>query len=395
MSRPKAAKAGRGVAVAAVRPRILAALLALLPWAPLRAELQMSTGVNRYSGSDGVSVVSPQMGADMDLDERTKVGLHYTVDAVSGASFNYAQSKTHRDDPRRAVGNCKSCHSGIDAISGASRNYLDTRHDINLSVTRKVGETDIKPAYIRSQENDYLSETLSLGLEQALFTRDTTLSLGLRRMSDQIRPTWNKGDVRELLTHGASLGLTQVLTRSSVLRLGVDLADMQGYLSNPYAYLQVGKLDTLPFAEAQPGQRQRVDLSGRFKQALGWDSSVELAYRWYQDSWDVKAQTMEGVLATGIAGFTLEAGWRHYSQTQAWFFQNFYSAPQAYMSRDLKLAAFSDDLLSLGLRGDLGGGWAAELRYGFLQRQDDLDYRLYFADSAVHAQLGSIGLTYH
>lgn len=381
--------------MAAAERVILAATLLLALAKGLPAELLLNTAVNRYSGSDGVSVVSPQAGGEVDLDERTKLALHYTVDAVAGASFNYASSKTHRGDPRKAVGNCKTCHSGIDAISGASRNYQDTRHDLNISVTRKVGETDLKPAYIRSQENDYLSETLSLGVEQALFGRNTTVSLGLRRMSDQIRPTWNKGQIRELLTHGASLGLTQVLTRFSVLRLGVDLADMQGYLANPYAYLQVGALDTLPFAETHPGQRQRLDLSGRFKQALGWDSSVELAYRWYQDSWDVKAQTLEGQLAKQWGDLTFEAGWRHYSQGAAWFFSNSYATPQAYMSRDLKLAAFSDDLLSVGLRGELGGGWAAELRYGFLQRQDALDYRLYFADSAVQAHLASIGFTYH
>lgn len=370
------------------------ALLMLSAVGLLHADSEVTSQFNYYNDSAGIAVMSPRVQAQADLDERSKLSVGYTIDAVSGASFNYAQSKTHKFDPRRQPGTCKTCHQGVDAISGASRNYRDNRHDLNVSVTRKVGETDLRPAYIRSEENDYLSETLSLGVTQALFSRNSTLSLSVRRMADVIRPTWNKAAVRELSTHGAALGLTQVLSKRTMLRLGVDVADMQGYLANPYAFVQVGALDTLPFAETHPGQRQRIDLSGSLKQSLGWDSALELGYRWYQDSWDVQAQTLDGQLAKTWGAFTLEMGWRHYAQTAAWFYRDRYAAPQAYLSRDLKLAAFTDDLLSLGLRGALGEHWSTELRYGYLRRQDGVDYSLLFADGPVSGHMAVLGFSY-
>ncbi|HXC63170.1 MAG TPA: DUF3570 domain-containing protein, partial [bacterium] len=111
--------------------------------------------------------------------------------------------------------------------------------------------------------------------------------------------------------------------------------------------------------------------------------------------WGVTANTLQGQLDKQWGSFTVDAGWRHYSQTQAWFFQNFYPRARAYMSRDLKLAAFSDDLFSLGLRGSLGGDWDLDLSYSHYLRQDGLDYRLYFSNGPVAADLLSVGFTYH
>lgn len=369
------------------------AIAAMLMAGSSAADPAFKTQFNHYAGSDGIVVSSPYAAGELELDDRTKVALRYTLDAVSGSSFNYSQSKTHLADPARGAGSCKSCHGGLDAISGATRNYGDVRHDLNFGVTRRVGETDLKPGYIRSQENDYLSETFSFGLEQNLFSRDTTWSLGVRHLSDIISPTWNKHATQNLTTLGASLGLTQVLGRFTVLKAGADYADAQGFQSNPYAFVQVAGLTSIPYPERHPDEKQRLDLSAAFKQALPWDSSAELGYRYYQDSWDVRGQTFDLGLAKRLGFMTVEAAWRNYSQTQAYFFKNFYSVPETYMSRDLKLADFRTDLYSLSLRGELGGGWSTELRYSKMSRQDSLDYRLYFADRPVDADLYVIGFT--
>jgi len=372
-----------------------ALLAALLGPGCLGADPSLGVRVDRYAGSDGVTVVSPRSDLALDLDDRTQVGLNYGVDAVSAASFNYAQSKTHRGDPVRTVGNCKACHGGIDAISGASLNYRDTRQELGVTVVRRLGETELKPAYIRSQEDDYLSQTLSLGLSQGLFSRDSTLDLGLRHSDDVSRPVWEKDLVRGLSTDAATLTLTQVLTRRSQARLSAELSDLRGFLSNPYAFVQVGGLTSQPLPERHPDARRQGLLAVAYKQALGWDSALELDYRYYADTWDVTAQTLALQWGKPWGPFTLEAGWRHYAQTQAWFFRNFYAQAQPYLSRDLKLAAFSDDLLNVGLRGGLGRDWSMDLRYGRYLRHDDLDYRLYYANGPVVSDMVSVGVTYH
>jgi hypothetical protein len=381
--------------VAAVRGlRAAAAALLLLA---VRAGADSSLGMrySHYDGSDGVTVVSPQSDFNADMDDRTAVALHYGVDAVSAASFNYAKSKTHLADPARMVGNCKTCHNPVDAISGASLNYRDTRQELGVTFIRHLGETDFKPSYIRSQEDDYTSQTLALGLSQNLFSRDSNLALDYRHSDNQSQPVWNPAQVEELGTDTATLTLTQVLTRRSELRLDGELSDLRGFLSNPYSFVQVGNLTTQPLAETEPDERRQMVLGGVFKQSLGWDSAVELDYRYYSDDWDVTAHTVQGQIGKQLGGFTLEAAWRHYTQSQAWFFRNFYQQGQAYMSRDLKLAAFSDNLFSLGLRGGLGEDWDMDLSYSRYLRQDALDYRLYFSNGPVVSDLISIGFTYH
>jgi len=375
------------------RRALMAALL--LAWVPLEADATFDTRLNGYAGSDGVSVLSPQENVHADLDDRTQVALRYGVDAVSAASFNYARSKTHLADPRRSVGNCKSCHNGVDAISGASRNYRDARQELGVSVVRHVGETDLTPSYIRSQEDDYLSQTLGLGLTQNLFDRDTIVGLELMHSDNQSDAVWNKALVRESTTDTATLSLTQILTRLNEFRLNAELSDPRGYMANPYAFVQIGDITAQPVFENEPTFRGQRILGAAFKQSLGRESSMEFDYRYYNDTWGVTSNTLRAQVDKQIGPFTLEASWRRYAQTQAWFFQNFYLQGQEYMTRDLKLAAFNDDLYGLALRGKVSENVDMDLSYAHYVRHDKLDYRLYYANGPVTSDMWSLGFTYH
>lgn len=354
----------------------------------------LRTGINSYLGSDGVAVVSPSSEFTTDFDDRTQVALRYGVDAVSAASWNYAQSKTHVEGMRQ-VGTCKLCHSGVDAISGASLSYRDTRQELAVSVTRHIGETDLTPSYIRSQEDDYLAQTLGLGLSQNLFSRDTNIAVNYQHGDDRSQPVWNQGQVNELSTDTGTLTLTQVLTRLTELRVDAELAGMRGYLANPYSFIQVGSDVNNPVPETEPAYRNQAVAGGAFKQALGWDSALELDYRYYADTWAVDANTVQGELDKQWGDFTFKMSWRHYSQTQAWFFQNFYTQSQTYMTRDLKLAAFNDDLYTLGLRGRLSEAWDVDLSDSYYARHDRLNYSLYYANGPVTANMFSISFTLH
>lgn len=353
-------------------------LLLALPLSLRGAEATVQ--FNHYRSTDGLVINSPSVGAGLDLDARTKLSLEYTLDAVSAASFNYAQSKTHRDDPARGRGTCFQCHHGVDAMSGATRSYREERHQVTLGVQRRIGENDANAGYTRSSENDYLSETLSLGSSLNLFDRNTTVTLSGVHMADSSTPTWLKSFSRDLYTNGVDLGLTQVLTRYTQGRLTLSYADAQGYLADPYAFVKVGAQDQ-PVPAKHPEERQRVDVAALLRQALPWDASVELDYRYYSDSWDVHAHTVELAYTQGIGAWILEPSWRSYAQSQAYFFKNFYATAEPLITRDLKLAAFQTQLLGLELRGAVAEGCALSLRYSHYVRKDDLDYRYYFADS--------------
>ena len=347
---------------------------------------------NNYRSSDGLVINSPSVGAGMELDARTKVTLDYTLDAVSAASFNYSQSKTHRDDPARGQGSCFQCHHGVDAMSGATRLYREERHQVSVGMTRRLGEADTNVGYTRSQENDYLSETLSLGDSVNFFDRNTTLTVSGVHMADKSTPTWLKSFSRDVYTNGADIGLTQVFTRLTQGRLTLSYADAQGYLADPYAFIKVGTSDQ-PIPARHPEERQRVDAAVLLRQAMPLDGAVEADYRYYSDSWDVHAHTVEFAYSQQIGDWLLEPSYRWYSQTQAYFFKNFYTQTEPLITRDLKLAAFQTQLLGLELRGKVAEGYALSLRYSHYQRTDALDYRYYFADAPAAGDAFQAALT--
>ena len=372
--------------------RGLALLICLLQWNSGLDAADASIQFNNYRSSDGLNINSPSVGVGAELNARTKVTVDYTLDAVSAASFNYSQSKTHRDDPARGRGTCFQCHHGVDAMSGATRLFREERHQASVGLTRRLGENDATVGYTRSQENDYLSETLSLGTTMNLFDRNTTLTLSGVHMADKSTPTWLKSFSKDLYTNGADISITQVFTRFTQGRLTLSYADAQGYLADPYAFIKVGTADQ-PVPARHPEERQRVDVATLLRQALPWNSSIEADYRYYADSWDVHAHTVELAYTQQWGDWLLEPSWRWYTQSQAYFFKNFYSQVEPLITRDTKLAAFQTQMLGLELRGKVAEGYALSLRYSHYQRMDQLDYRYYFADAPPSGEAIQASLT--
>jgi hypothetical protein len=278
-------------------------------------------------------------------------------------------------------------------MSGATRSFMETRHQVDFGVRRKIGEADARLGYSRSQENDYLSQTFLVGGSLDLFQRNTTLSLSLAHMADASTPVWTRGVTRLLETNGFDLGATQVLTRKAQARLVFSYADAEGYLSDPYAFIQIGNQTGNPMPARQPGSRQRMDVSAAFKQDLGWRTSGELGYRYYQDSWGVYAHTVDLGVTKQVGDWMLEPSYRYYTQSQAFFFRNFYEVNQPYITRDLKLAAFSTQLLGLELTGKLTENLTLHARYSHFLRADSLDYSLYYANGPSSADLWQLGIT--
>jgi len=137
-------------------PLILIGLMALsamaLGWGSDAAQVQGSAGYNVYNSSDGVSVNSPEANVGVTLDQRTVLSMNYGLDAVSAASFNYAQSKTHQGQVDQ--GSCQDCHKSSvrpDALSGASLNYGETRQFLTLAAERHISEARAKVSWYHSQ----------------------------------------------------------------------------------------------------------------------------------------------------------------------------------------------------------------------------------------------------
>jgi hypothetical protein len=363
------------------------------------AQVQASAGYNFYQSSDGVMVNSPQAGVATTLDQRTVLTLDYGLDAVSAASFNYAQSKTHNNGDH-SPGNCQDCHSPVDALSGASLNYYEQRQFVTLGAEQRFGEGKAKVSWYHSGEHDYQGQAVHASWSQDLAGRDTNLTADLSHEDDWVSSTINPSFGAGRYGNAASLALTQLLSPRSEMRALLDYATNSGYQADPYAFVICGTCpnpnnpgntdpEENPVPATAPSERDRWDLGLGFKLSLPGDSAFEMSYRYYQDTWDVQAHTLALSWATQIntrwGDWVLEPEYRYYTQTQAYFFQNSYPVAQAYMTRDLKLANYSSHWLGLDFRGPLGDLFAAEFRYGHYMRLDSLDYSNYFADGPVSA----------
>ena len=89
---------------------------------------------------------------------------------------------------------------------------------------------------------------------------------------------------------------------------------------------------------AYPDNRDRRAAGIRTVFALDDISSIQLGYRYYWDTWDIKSNTAnilyQRYLSENIRGVF---GWRIYNQSKAYFFLPEYTAPLELMAVDSKL----------------------------------------------------------
>lgn len=367
---------------------LLAASVALA--AAAHGDAGLGGSVNTYLGSSGVRVITPSVHAGVEFDPRTRLAVKADLDAVSAASFDYARSKTHRDV--RSVGTCWTCHPAADALSGATRNYVEVRRGVEVSVRRLQGQADLSVTYLGNRENDYASDGANLAAAYSSEDANTTLGLGLSALYDRIFPvTRTEEDV--LRTLGADLSLTRVLSARTLGTLAWSLAQAEGRHGSPYSFVQVGADENTPRRASHPREKLRQTARLTLRQGLWNGAAAEAELRHYQDSWEVSSQTYALALAQRLGAWVLEPQLRFHEQPRnAWFFKNRYEQDQEYMSRDLKLAAHRSLGFGLGLRGELAG-WGWETRWTRYQRQDGLDYGLYYADGPEQADLFQIAVT--
>ncbi len=212
-----------------------------------------------------------------------------------------------------------------DAISGASPKYhnsgltpmVDTRNAYSAALTRYFSQDSITVGMSYSKEHDYLSRNYSL--QNALSTADqnTTLTLGVSYSTDEIMP--NSIFLRERKakrTLDLVAGLTQVMSQADLAQVTLHHSEGRGYFSDQY------KLYDL-----RPDQRRTDSLLLRWNHFFsGNDSTLHASYRYYQDSFDIKAHTFEFEYVYNLGNnWQLMPVLRYYSQSKA----NFYFDPVA------------------------------------------------------------------
>jgi hypothetical protein len=279
------------------------------------------------------------------------IGSEWGVEA--SASFDHVSGATPR------------YHSNV---SGAST-MDDERKAGDLKVTRYFQRASLSLGGAYSTEHDYLSRAFSLAGTRSSDDNNTTWNAGFGHAGDKIDPTdggydGNVADQRKR-TNDFIVGVTQAVTGDDLVQANLTHSRSTGYLNDPYKAL-----------DARPSERRQTALLLRWNHHFAGDgSTLRSSYRAYNDSWQVKASTLqlEWVKPVG-GGVSLTPLLRYYTQSAA----SFYADPvydttlgepypvgweaNAFNSLDQRLSAFGAFTLGLKLQWAVDELWTVDLK---------------------------------
>lgn len=282
-----------------------------------------------YYDGGGVTVQGPAVLVRRSAGDNVSVSGRYYVDTISSAS--------------------------IDVITTASP-YKDKRRELNVGVDLLHGNSLASVTVTSSRERDYLADTWGFNVTHDLFGGLTTLELGFSDGRDIVEKV-HESFQRDINRYNFRLGVSQILTRSLLVGISYEDVAEDGYLNNPYRFARVGgtsAMTSTPYGEIYPRTRDSQAIAlravlgfGAGGRALGLSARVD--YRYYQDNWDVRANTLAIALQRYFGERWIgEFHGRYYQQSAASFYRDYFPTAMTYMARDKELSTFHD--YSLGMR---------------------------------------------
>jgi hypothetical protein len=281
---------------------------------PNRAEAMFHV----YDGG-GMSAVGPALLVRKSLADRVSASASYYVDAVSNAS--------------------------IDVVTTASP-FKETRTEFGVGLDVAVRDSLITLSMSASREPDYDANTVSLDVSQEVFGGMTTVLFGFSRGSDQVGKKNEPSFLDEARHWQYRVGVTQVLTPRWLASVNLEAVSDDGYLGSPY---RAARVFGAFVPERMPRTRSSRAIKLRSITAVGEQASVRAEYRYFWDTWDIKAHTVELGGSRYFRGTTwlADAFVRGYSQSAALFYSDNASTETTYLTRNRQLSAFN----SVGVGG--------------------------------------------
>jgi hypothetical protein len=202
----------------------------------------------------------------------------------------------------------------------------------------------------------------------------TTVSIGYSRGNDSIYKIIDDGTGgktrdpnfrRKVDRHSYRVGVTQVLTRDLLLSMNFETVTEEGYLQNPYRFMRYLPAPGSPVysraPEIFPNTRTGNAGSARLKYYLPWRAALEGMYRYYGDTWDIRAHTARLEYVHPWQRWNFSGSYRYYSQNSADFFSDLFPAidAQNFMARDKETSALTGHTVGLGAAYEFPVDWAS------------------------------------
>jgi hypothetical protein len=282
----------------------------------------------RYDGGE-VVIDGPSVLVRKSIGEHVSVSANHYIDMVSSAS--------------------------IDVQTSASP-YEDERTQSSLSVDFLHGKSMYTLGYVKSDESDYLAETMFAGISHDMFGDLTTISFGYKRGQNEVfRNVKDANGVimndpafaEEMKTQSFNVSLSQILTKNLVVSGQYEVITDEGFLRSPYRSYRffIDPLTQGLLPEQYPNTRSSNAASFRAKYFLPYRAAIDTMYRFYTDTWGILGHTGElgYVHPLNNNKWIFEARVRYYTQEAADFYQDIF--PRAdfanFMARDKELSTYS------------------------------------------------------
>ena len=349
---------------------IAGALLTVLPGLAAAAVLpteRADSMYHSYSGG-GITIDGPSILVRKNIGNSVSVSANYYVDMISGASVD---------------------------VEATASPYSEQRDEYSLGADYLVDKATLSLGYTNSSENDYEANTYSFGISQGFFGDLSTLGLRVSYGSDDVYRNGDDSFAEQAEHRRYALSWNQILTQKLIAEVSVETVADEGYLNNPYR--SVRYLD--PFsgngfsyqAELYPTTRNSDALAIRGKYRLPYRAAVKGEYRYYADSWGVRADNVEFLYTHPLEEqdeWVLEGKLRFYQQSGADFYSDLfpYLNATSFRARDKELSDYSSASIGFGVSYLLPDRWS------LLDRRNTVnlhwDYMLFdydnFRDVTVH-----------
>ncbi|MBR7799305.1 DUF3570 domain-containing protein [Undibacterium fentianense] len=259
-----------------------------------------------------------------------------------------------------------------DAISGASPAYhgsglkkmQDRRNAADMDLTRYYENSSYTLGLNYSHEEDYISKGLMFQANFSSVDRNTTYAFAAGASNDVINPANQLVQNEKKTVRDVLLSVSQVLTPVDIVQLGIGFSRGRGYFSDPYKVF-----DERP--------RERDNKTWNLRWNHHWDAldaSTRFAYRYYLDSWGIKAHTFNLDYVQNLSNdWTLTPSLRLHSQTAADFYVDAGPAdfpfppnpPEGaiHYSEDHRVSGFGAVTYGFKLSKKLGEDWLVDLKY--------------------------------
>ncbi|MBO6811257.1 MAG: DUF3570 domain-containing protein [Marinobacter sp.] len=282
---------------------------------------------HRYDGG-GMVIDGPSVLVRKGIGSQVSLSGQYYVDSVSAAS--------------------------VDVLATASP-YEEERNEYTFGVDYLHDKSILSLGFTNSTENDYEANTVYFSVSQEFFGGMSTVTMGYASGWDEVGRVGNDSFGEEADRRNYQLGLSQVVTRNSLVGVDLEVVTDEGFLQNPYRQNRyIDPNDSTAFLyqpERYPETRTSTSVALRALYYLPYRASIRGEYRYFSDTWGINAHTVELGYVHGLnQHWTLEGSIRFYSQNEADFYSDLFpfENSQTHLARDKELSSLSGTTLAAG-----------------------------------------------